>query len=127
MKTIKDALVAYAKMMNTLDSSEFELLLDDNFSYESQTVFTSINEKKEFIAYIRGKLDSIKKANATVYAELAEMNAYGQSECVVLAQNDKNNLVASVYVNIQDGKIVRIDMCIVPDPRTAHRTGIYPK
>lgn len=127
MKTIKDALVAYAKMMNTLDSSEFELLLDDNFSYESQTVLTPINEKKEFIDYIRGKLESIKKANATVYAELAELNAYGQSECVVLAQNDKNNLVASVYAKIEDGKIVRIDMCIIPDPRTAHRTGIYPK
>ena len=127
MKTIKDALIAYAKMMNTLDSSEFELLLDDNFSYESQTVFTSINDKKEFIAYIRGKLESIKKSNATVYAELAKLNAYGQSECVVLAQNDMNNLVATVYAKIEDGKIVRIDMCIVPNPNTAHRTGIYPK
>lgn len=126
MTTIKDALIEYARMMNTLNSSRFELLLDDNFSYESQAVMEPINGKLEFIAYIREKLASIKKANVTIYAELAELNAYGQNECVVLAQNNKNDLGATVFVKVLDGKISKIDMCTVPDPKTAKRTGIYP-
>ncbi len=53
MKSTKDALIAYAKMMNTLDSTEFELLLEDNFSCESQTVMKPINGKgaKELCSY----------------------------------------------------------------------------
>jgi hypothetical protein len=127
MLTTKDALIAYAKMMNTLDSSQFELLLADDFSFESQAVLTPLVGKKEFIDYIRPKLATVKKANATVYAELGELSAYGQTECVVLAQNDKNHIGAVVYAKVKDGMIVRIDMCTVPDPKTAKRSGIYPK
>jgi hypothetical protein len=126
MNSVKDALIAYAKMMNTLDSTEFELLLEDNFSYESQIVMKPINGKKEFIEYIRPKLRIIKISNAVIFAELAELNAYGQKDCVLIAQNDKNNLVATVYAKVNGSKIIRLDMCTVPDPRSALRTGIYP-
>jgi len=126
MNSVKDALIAYAKMMNTLDSTEFESLLEDNFSYESQTVIEPINGKKEFIEYIRPKLRAIKISNAVIFAELAELNAYGQKDCVLIAQNDKNNLVATVYAKVNGSKIIRLDMCTVPDPRSALRTGIYP-
>lgn len=127
MLSNKDALIAYAKMMNNLDSTEFESLLADEFQYESQSVLTPLNGKKEFVEYIRPKLSTIKNSNAVIFAELAELNAYGQKDCVLIAQNDKNNLVATVFAKIKDGKIVRIDMCIVPEPKTAHRTGVYPK
>jgi hypothetical protein len=127
MLTTKDALIAYAKMMNTLDSSEFELLLADDFSFESQAVLTPLIGKKSFIDYIRPKLATVKKANATVYAELGELSAYGQTDCVVLAQNDQNNIGAIVYAKVKDGQIVRIDMCTVPNPKTAKRSGFYPK
>ncbi len=127
MLTAKDALIAYAKMMNTLDASEFELLLDDNFCYESQLVLEPISGTSKFIIYIREKLETIKKANLRVYAELGELSAYGQTECVVLAQNDKNHIGAVVYANVRGDKITRIDICTVPDPRTAKRSGIYPQ
>lgn len=127
MITTKDALTAYAKMMNTLDSSEFESMLSDDFSYESQAVLSAINGKNEFVDYIRPKLLTIKKANAKVYAELAELSAYGQNECVVVAQELKDNLVATVYIKVSEGKITRLDMCLVPDPKTAKRSGIYPQ
>lgn len=124
--TICDALIAYAKMMNTLDSTEFESLLADDFQYESQTVLTPVNGKKEFIEYIRPKLSTIKNSNAVVFAELAQLDAYGQKDCVLIAQNDKDNLLATVYTQVKDNRIIRIDMCIVPDPKTALRTGVYP-
>ncbi len=126
MKSAKDALIAYAKMINTLDSTEFELLLEDNFFYESQVVMKPISGKKEFIEYIRPKLRTIKISNAVIFAELAELNAYGQKDCVLIAQNAKDNLVAIVYAKVNGSKITRLDMCRVPDPKSALRTGIYP-
>ena len=43
--TQAEALRAYAKMMNTLDVSALEPLLADNFTYESQAVFTPLDSK----------------------------------------------------------------------------------
>ena len=59
--TEKDALSIYAKMMHTLDLSEFESFLSEDFSYSSQKVLTDMNSKDEFIEYIRPKLETIKK------------------------------------------------------------------
>jgi len=126
MLSNKDALIAYAKMMNNLDSTEFESLLADEFQYESQSVLLPIIGKKEFIEYIRPKLRTIKISNTAIFAELAELNAYGQKDCVLIAQNDKDNLVATVYAKVNGSKIIRLDMCTVPDPKSALRTGIYP-
>jgi len=59
--TEKEALSIYAKMMHTLDSSEFESYLTEDFTYSSQKVLTDMNSKDEFIEYIRRKLKTIKK------------------------------------------------------------------
>ena len=59
--TEKDALSIYARMLHTLDSSEFELFLSEDFSYSSQKVLTDMNSRDEFIEYIRPKLETIKK------------------------------------------------------------------
>lgn len=127
MLTVKEGLFAYAKMMNNLDSSEFENLISNDFQYESQMVLVPINGKQEFINYIRSKLGAIKNTNTRVFAEMAELNAYGQSDCVLIAQNDKNNFVATAYLKILEKKVVRLDICIFPDPKAAKRIGIYPK
>ena len=59
--TEKEALSIYARMMHTLDSSEFESFFSEDFSYSSQKVLTDMNSKDEFIEYIRPKLETIKK------------------------------------------------------------------
>jgi len=55
--TEKEALSIYARMMHTLDSSEFESFLADEFSYSSQKVFTEMNTRDEFIEYISPKIE----------------------------------------------------------------------
>ena len=67
--TEKEALIIYARMMHSLDSSEFESFLSEDFSYSSQKVLTDMNSKDEFIVYIRPKLEIIKKTKSAVYAE----------------------------------------------------------
>ena len=124
--TEKDALSIYAKMMHTLDSSEFESFLSEDFSYSSQKVLTDMNSKDEFIEYIRPKLEIIKKTNSSVYAELGVCPAYGHNDCHVNAQGDKSNMLGVAYSSVDEGKISGIALFIVPTPDWAKRSGIYP-
>ena len=124
--TEKEALIIYARMMHTLDSSEFESFLSEDFSYSSQKVLTDMNSKGEFIEYIRPKLETIKKTNSSVYAELGVCPAYGHADCLIMAQGDKSNLLGVAYASVDKGKISGISLCIVPTPDSAERSGIYP-
>ena len=121
-----DALRAYARMMNTLDASHIEPLLDENFRYSSQWMIGEIPSKQEFLDYIKPMLDSNRQSGSRVYAEIAYANAWGHDECVVTAEGDKENLVASVFAHVKGGKIIRIDMCGDPPPSATIRTGEYP-
>ncbi len=125
--TQADALRAYAKMMNTLRTEPLEGLLAEDFTYESQTVFQALDSKQAFLSYIRPKLKTIAEAKATVYAEMGVVSAYGERQpCVVLAQNERNNLVGLVLAKVKDNKLARLDLCVVPPPQTAERNGDYP-
>lgn len=126
--TEEAALRAYAKMLNTLNADCLEPLLADDFIYESQMVFQALESRQAFLDYIRPKLKTIQQAKATVFAEMGTVVAYrGKKQpCVVLAQNDRANLVALVLATIDDNKIKRLDICIVPPPQEAKRSGDYP-
>ena len=124
--TEKDALSIYARMLHTLDSSEFESFLSEDFSYSSQKVLTDMNSKDEFIEYIRPKLETIKKSNNPVYAELGICPACGHNDCLILAQGDKSNLLGVAYASVDEGKITSLSLCVVPTPDSAERSGVYP-
>jgi hypothetical protein len=122
-----EALRAYARMMNTLDASHIEPLLDDDFHYASQWVLDEITSKPAYLDYIRGKLKTIAQSASPTYAELAELHpSYGGGPCLVIAQGSKDNLMATVLVAVEDGYIKRLDMCCIPPPSAAARTGEYP-
>ena len=123
-----NALRAYAAMMNTLDSSYLEPFLAEDFVYESQMVFEPITSKQAFMEYIRPKLATVKRSNATVFAEIGRVAAYGQEQpCVVLAQNTRENLVGLVLAKTTGRLLKRLDLCIVPSPHSAARSGEYPR
>jgi hypothetical protein len=125
-----EALEAFANMVNTFKIDQFLDLLDENFTYSSQTVFEEINSKKQFSIFIREKLKNLSDLNNKVYAELAELQPYSMSSlcgpCVVIAQGKKDNLVATVLLNVENNKITRLSFCIIPPPETTLRSGIYP-
>ena len=126
MLTIEAALKAYASMMNTLDSSKLEPLLALDFHYESQMVFSEITSKQEYLDYINTKLEAVRASGTKVWAEMAMLTHSFPGPCVVLAQGEKENLVALVLAEVKGDFIKRIDMCIVPAPKTAKRSGEYP-
>ena len=124
--TIDEALRAYAAMMNTLDASHLESLLADDFHYESQWVFAEIESKTEYLNYIVPKLEAIRKSGVVAWAEMGWLDREFPGPCVVMAQGDKDNLIAMVVVEVEDGKIKRLDLCGAPSPHSARRTGEYP-
>ena len=113
-------------MVHTLDSSEFESFLSEDFSYSSQKVLNDMNSKDEFIEYIRPKLETIKKSKNPVYAELGICSAYGHNDCLIMAQGDKSNLLGVAYASVDEGKITSLSLCVVPTPDLAERSGVYP-
>jgi hypothetical protein len=124
--TAEGALRAYATMMNTLDASSLEPLLADDFHYASQWVFAEIESKSAYLEYILPKLDAIRKSGAVAWAEMGWLDREFPGPCVVMAQGDKDNLLAVVLVKVEDGKIKRLDLCGAPSPHSARRTGEYP-
>ena len=126
MLEVETALKAYAAMMNTLDSSKLESLLAENFHYASQMVFSEIESKQEYMAYIKPKLEAVGRSGSKVWAEMGSLKTGFPGPCVVLAQGDKENLVALVLAEVEGDLITKIDMCIAPTPQSAVRSGEYP-
>ena len=126
MLDIKRALRAYASMMNSLDYSKLEPLLSHDFHYASQMVLAEIISKQEYLDYINPKLEVVRASGTKVWAEMAMLTHSFPGPCVVLAQGEKENLVALVLAKVKGDQIERIDMCIVPTPQSAKRSGEYP-
>jgi hypothetical protein len=126
--TQESALRAYAKTMNTLNIEPLEALLADDFVYESQYVFEALTSKQAFLDYMVLKLQTVARAKAFVYAEMGTVNAYFENQpCVILAQNEKSNLVGIVLAKVTADKLKRLDLCCVPPPQNAERSGEYPQ
>jgi len=117
------ALRAFARMMNHLSAEHFEPLLAEDFHYASQWVFEEITSKQAYLDYIRPKLETIRKSGSKVWAEIAELP---DGPCVLVSQDSKDNLQATVLISTSENKIKRLDMCCVPPPQSARRTGEYP-
>jgi hypothetical protein len=122
-----DALRAYARMMNHLSADHLEPFLADDFHYASQWVFEEITSKQAYLNYIRPKLEAIRTSGAGVWAEIGELMEYPSGPCLIMSQGSKDKLQATVLVEVEAGKIKRLDMCAVPPPQSARRTGEYPK
>ena len=120
------ALTAYAEMMNTFSSDRFIDLLADDFVLNSQLVLEDMVGKETFANFIKEKFETLRTVQECVFAEMGVINAYGHTECVVLAQPTQDNLMATVLIDVADGKIKQVSMCQVPPPESVARTGIYP-
>lgn len=125
--TEEQGLRAYAHAMNALDLSPLREILAEDFHYASQMVLSELASKAEFLEYLAGKLETLRKSPGRVAAEMGTVAGYGRRQpCVILAQPDKDTLVAIVLAKVAGGKLLRLDMCIVPPPQSATRSGEYP-
>jgi hypothetical protein len=121
------ALRAYAQMMNTLETVCLAPILADDLRYNSQWVFSEMIGKQDYLDYMQGKFEKIASSGSRPYAEIGELSEYPFGHCVIMAQDSPDNLIGTVLIRIRDGLVSNIDMCAVPDPRAAKRTGEYPE
>lgn len=131
----------YAKSWNNLKFEIIEPFLSEDVVYESQQVFEPLVGKGAVSEYLRGKMATIKKNLLTsdIYAEIGYcrsqagqrvqvLSAYDGRPCVLMAQGNRNIPLALVLLEVDEGKIKRIDLCTeVPHPSSAERTGEYPR
>lgn len=120
-----------AKSWNNLDTSFVESILADEMTYESQWVLTRMEGKESFLSYLHSKFHIIKTTmqieNMSVTAELATHPESGNKPCIVLTQTtDEVSRQASMFIEIENGKIKRIDLCFVPNPSAAILSGDIP-
>ena len=117
----------YAKMINNLRVQSLVPMLTSDFVYESQMVMEPIKSRSEFLDYMDSKLEMIVKTGSIVFAEMGTIEAYFQLRpCVILAQDDKDNLIGTALAEVEGNELKRIDLCILPSPETAVRSGEYP-
>ena len=127
LMTVEEALRAYAAMINTLDISKLEPYLSKDFRYTSQMVLSDIVSKHDFLNYMGGKLATIRNSGSKIWAEMGIDPEGFPGPCVILSQGEKENLVGVVLATVEADLIKQFDLCIVPTPRSALRTGEYPK
>ena len=145
------ALRAYAVMVNTLNLDGFEPLLTDDLCYTSQRNFDDRESKVEFLKFMTTLLQALRTTDETAYAEMgrvwcptsimssptneaAESSAELQTEsrsgnirpCVILAQGDKDTPEMVVLAEVEGSRLKRIDLCVIPGPESAQRSGEYP-
>jgi len=119
-------------MRNTLDASHLESLLADDFHFASQWSFEETTSRDEYLTFLERKHEAAAASEQHARAEMAVVKGYpwltGDHECpcVILVKADKENLVATVLAEVQEAKIARLDLCFIPPPEAATRTGEYP-
>jgi hypothetical protein len=128
-------------MMSPYSPYRLEPLSADDCSYASQNVSDEMSSKDEFMAFIVPKLKTIKRPGFSVHAEMGHMPEPSDgarstvmvtetraAPCVVIAQGEKDNVLAVVFAEVVDDRVKRLDMCsVAPDPKSAIRSGRYPR
>jgi len=128
--TERDAAVAWARTYNALDPSHIAPLLADDIRYASQWVlFEEIGNRPDFLEYLTSKLETIRRSGCVVRAELAETRPYPMypnppRPCVVVEQDGDRE--STVLFEVDDHRIIRIDICAIPSPQTCVCSGEFP-
>lgn len=110
---------AIMQMWNETNVFHIQGKLHENCRYGSQWVLSDLEGELEIMAYLGGKMQTMKESIAnketSVSAALAWHPNYDNTPCVILSQT-KNGETTKVLIEIKtkDGLITDIDLCGVP-------------
>ena len=89
-------------------------------------MFAEIESKTVYLEYIVPKLNALRESGSAAWAEMGWLDREFPGPCVVMAQGEKDKLLAVVLAKVEDGRIARLDLCGAQSPQSARRTGEYP-
>jgi hypothetical protein len=121
----EDALRAYARMMHNLSADYLEPLLADDFRYSSAWVKEVLTDKQMYLDYIRPKLECIRRTGDRVWADMSRLPD-SRGPYLVIAQGDREKVVATVWTEVEGSKIQRFEMRQATKIDVLGRTGEYP-
>ena len=130
--SMQDALRAVGQALNTLSLVALAPLLDDELLYEVQWhhheesdvwLPFEIYGKAPFVEHMTVRFNARADANKPLFAELGTLPT---GPCLVLADGSKDELVATVLVDVVGDKIRHLAFCLTPAPSSVARTGEYP-
>jgi hypothetical protein len=124
--TTREALMAYATMINTGDPSALAPLLAPDFTYTSQSVLTDMVGKDAYLEFMAAKFETMRNAGLMPLADLAHRPGYGHVECAVLWQGAPPVPQCLVYADVVGEQLKAIHLCIVPAPESAKLLGLWP-
>ena len=105
MENEKNMAEIVSQAWNNLNADLLEPLLSDAFEYESVWVFQTLKGKKEYLEYLRGKYDAIKKSKSNVTASVFFQKQIGKY--VVLLQQDGTR-GSAIELFIKDELIIKM-------------------
>lgn len=117
--TYLELATAIMQMWNETNVFHIQGKLHENCRYGSQWVLSDLEGELEIMAYLGGKMQTMKTSIAneetSVSAALAWHPNYDNTPCVILSQT-KNGETNKVLIEIKtkDGLITDIDLCGVP-------------
>ncbi len=91
---------------------------------------TTSRSRSSFSVVIRSASDRPNRSSfQTSIASISRRRAIFKSRpCVLMSQGDISKVLALVLLEVEFGKVKRIDICTeVPHPSSATRTGEYPE
>ena len=126
-----DASIAYAKAWNQLDAESLTGLLSDNVCYASQWVYEELEGKQSVAGHLTRKINAIKASSLNAsrhrpFAELVKTTIGGPvRDAIGMTVPDSDALDCLVLLETAEGKISRIDICMV-ELYVPIRSGAYP-
>ena len=126
-----DATTAYAKAWNQLDPESLINLLSEDVCYASQWVFDELEGKQAVEGHLRRKMNAVEASSMSSpahrpFAELVKTTIGGpERDAIGLTEPDSDALDCLVLLENENGKISRIDICMV-ELYTPIRSGLYP-
>jgi|SRR5208283_2942991 len=118
IKDMKKAVELYIDAWNKMDFTQLFQVLDDNCRYNSQYVFDEMESKARIVDYFKGKIKTIKKSKSKVMAKLARLKRGASldpipgSYCAAVYQDDPETIAAVVFLEVEKGKIININLCM---------------
>ena len=127
-----DASIAYAKAWNQLDAESLTGLLSDNVCYASQWVYEELEGKQSVAGHLTRKINAIKASSLNAsrhrpFAELVKTTIGGpERDAIGMTQLENDALDCLVLLETAEGKISRIDICMI-ELFLPIRSGLYPE
>ncbi|MEE4271571.1 MAG: hypothetical protein V2I67_07855 [Thermoanaerobaculales bacterium] len=120
---------AWALAHNTLDPAHLVRLLHKDVRIASQTVLEEMVGPDRYLEYLNGTFATFKRTGTEIRIELGETAPYpmapGAPRPCAIAHRDGHPEV-TVLFQIEEDKIRRIDLCMIPPPQSCKGSGVSP-